>query len=771
MRKWQSASSQNLPSTSKQQPSHEKICLETHTWHAKRFHMIDKWGYKIPHYLKDKSSKVSYNAATKNCLLQDISYYTCIEIVGKKNLLEATLKEHCNPKKTFAAKMYTDGQKEGMVMFFKKNGYPQFPIGNVNFFWKLSYTKKKTIWIWVHPAFYSDFLSEIISSIEFKHNNAEQNKTDISHNLNDMYTNDAGCKMLVLKYALNRFSLSGPTALTVLKEALHVPSLIELDLDSKNCPMTKEQYSSLNEKLDTSTGNNVSVQPVEKMVIDENEKDTKGLTIQDRKEIMWHTKYYKKRENIEAFKIQKQMWQSLKVLESPRFPLPTYIIALTVLDPRFYLPVRSTKTEIPSSAENLHSQLSNNLNRSPIWNAQIRQIVSSSCVSKHTIDKIELGMSDNPYFSKDAKIPILLIQKPAVTSSGLGSRIDIIIPSRWAMAFWMALLMRSPLVGGLRETKLVVFESLGPYGPDINDPDTPAYREEASTRKEELTNEYFSHSPIQRVNFIKFGIWSPFFCDWKNLTKDWSDVEDFYVLRHFRLLALLRTVIKTIEHKNARSKSTVQGSQFDFREFDEYQNCLVQVKLSILNIGTLDDFAIICIPTPNDLRSFENNENYDGPMEKCHTDRNEEYRKILRRLHLMELEQLRHRVKLRYRVKRKKTSQDNVLPEEFDDIHDEINSAKRQKMISDHAEEMRKLYLPESTKVRHSCGREVMGYVTMGGYPFLRRKFIGIGYVTLPSLLKIIRKKSNIVLVRNNKELQYRFVRLEILVDINKRCK
>ncbi|XP_025266292.1 ribonucleases P/MRP protein subunit POP1 [Camponotus floridanus] len=754
----ESVSSKNLPSTSKQQPSHENICLETHTWHEKRFHMIDKWEYKIPYYSKDKSLQASYNAVTKNCLLQDISYYICIEIVGEKNWLEATLKEHCNPKKNFAAKMYTNGQREGTIMFFKKNGYPQFPIGNVNFFWKLSETNIKTIWIWVHPAFYSDFLSEIISSFEFKQNNAEQDRTDISHNLNDLYTNDAGCEMRVLKYALNRFRLSGPTALTVLKEALRVPSLTELD--SENCPMTEEEdSSSSDEKLDTSTGSNISVRTLLKMTIDE--KAIKDLTIQDLKEKMWYTKYYKERENVEAFKIQEQMWQSMKVLGSPSFLPSNMIIGLTVSDPHFYLPARM-KTEVPSSAESLCCQLPTDLIRSPIWDAQIRQIVSNSCVSTNIIEFICVAtMSNSPYFNKDAKIPILLIQKPAVAPSGLGSRIDIIIPSRWALSFWIALTMLTPLVGGLRETKLVVFESLGTYVPDFNDPDTPAYKREASNRKKKLTNEYFSHSANQRVNFIKYGIRSPFFCDWKNLTKGWSDVEDFYVLRHFRLLAHLRKEIKTLKRGNARSKSTVQELEFDFQKFDQYKNCLVQVQLSMMGKRTPKEFAIICMPKRKDFRRFQNNRNYDGPVEKCHIDRNEESRKMLRRLHWRQLEQLRRR------VKRKKMFLGNILPGKFDVIPDESNRAKlwkHRKMMLDHMKEMRIFYLPESMEVRHSCDREVMGYVTIGGYSFLRGEHIGIGYVTLPSLLKIIRKKSNIVLVRNTEELQYRFARLEILI-------
>lgn len=441
-----SANGQNLPSTNKR-PSRKyrrrprnllseysrrqrnKIWLETHIWHAKRFHMIDKWGYRIANYSNDKCFRANYRAITKHCLLQDISYYTCIEIVGEESLLKTTLKTHCNPLTlTFAAKIYTNGHREGTLMFFKKNGYPHFPIGNVHFFWRSSEADIRTIWIWVHPAFYNDFLNEIISSFEFKQNNAERNTTDITHDLNYLYTNDAGCKMIVLRNALNRFRLHGPLALNVLREALQIPSLTELDFDPEmNRIITEEQDSSLNnEKLEASKisiDNNISTQPMERMAIDESKENTsifQDLNIQDLGKKLWHTKYYKKRENMEAFKIQEQLWQSMKFLGSPNFLPTNMIIGLIVLDPRFYLPEKRTKCKSETFFQ-LKSvyQLPTDSNCSPIWDAQIRHIVSNSCVSTSTINKLRSeclvpGMANDQYFNKDimAKIPILLIQKP-----------------------------------------------------------------------------------------------------------------------------------------------------------------------------------------------------------------------------------------------------------------------------------------------------------------------------------------------------------------------
>lgn len=147
----------------------KKFWLETHIWHAKRFHMIEKWGCKIADRSTQKRFRTNYRAVTQQCLLQDISYYCCIEIQGPSDLLKSELRKHCNTTEiTFAAKIFSQGTKEGTLMFFKRNGYPQYPIGNVNFMWNTNQSNTSTIWIWAHPSFYMELLTEIIESFEFQ---------------------------------------------------------------------------------------------------------------------------------------------------------------------------------------------------------------------------------------------------------------------------------------------------------------------------------------------------------------------------------------------------------------------------------------------------------------------------------------------------------------------------------------------------------------------------------------------------------------------------
>ncbi len=46
------------------------VWLETHIWHAKRFHMTERWGYRLALFPNDRSYRACYRAAANHCLLQ-----------------------------------------------------------------------------------------------------------------------------------------------------------------------------------------------------------------------------------------------------------------------------------------------------------------------------------------------------------------------------------------------------------------------------------------------------------------------------------------------------------------------------------------------------------------------------------------------------------------------------------------------------------------------------------------------------------------------------
>lgn len=71
-RKFRRKPSKLLEEYNRRQRNH--IWLETHIWFAKRFKMIDIWGYKLPLYSNEKCLKALYQSAMQYALLQDISY-------------------------------------------------------------------------------------------------------------------------------------------------------------------------------------------------------------------------------------------------------------------------------------------------------------------------------------------------------------------------------------------------------------------------------------------------------------------------------------------------------------------------------------------------------------------------------------------------------------------------------------------------------------------------------------------------------------------------
>lgn len=48
----------------------KNVWLETHVWHAKRFHMVKKWGYCLGDRPTYKCYRPSYRAMSSHCLLQ-----------------------------------------------------------------------------------------------------------------------------------------------------------------------------------------------------------------------------------------------------------------------------------------------------------------------------------------------------------------------------------------------------------------------------------------------------------------------------------------------------------------------------------------------------------------------------------------------------------------------------------------------------------------------------------------------------------------------------
>ncbi|XP_035230465.1 ribonucleases P/MRP protein subunit POP1-like [Stegodyphus dumicola] len=151
------------------------LWLETHLWHAKRFHMEKKWEYTLPICSTEKSFKASYKAAAKHTLLFDLSYYCCIELRGSEKQLLTELAYLTDASTGFTFESYLNGTKEGFCVLYHPKTYPFQAIGPVSFIWEANISSNvlqidselcnhfRKLWIWCHPTIHSEIVEVLVN--------------------------------------------------------------------------------------------------------------------------------------------------------------------------------------------------------------------------------------------------------------------------------------------------------------------------------------------------------------------------------------------------------------------------------------------------------------------------------------------------------------------------------------------------------------------------------------------------------------------------------
>lgn len=540
--------------------------LETHIWHAKRFHMVEKWGYKLPDRPCDKAFRACYRATAKHCLLQDISYYSCVEIEGPRNVLLERLKEMCDPRTGLGlgAKAFLKGSREGQTVLFRPGSDSKQAVGGVYFNWKPSV--ESVLWFWVHPAFYAEVLDELVKLLSVS---AVESDTEVKERT--FVNKELSVRLSELRFELTRFRLTGPLSHAVLQDSLKIA-------DPNN--------------------------PSE-----------------------WFKQYLSDDNNRQNFANQIEYWKSITGATDPAELSPHLILSLIVTDPRFNLPskrMKAVNNTKPFNGDVFSSQT--DIAASPLWDESVRQKVKQSKLSNATIAEMrsQLLVPGTELEGLEVPVPIIIIQRPGSANKNLGYAAgwDVIVPSGWAQAFWMAFVMRGARTGGLRESSSMDFE-MG--RPDFLKPDTLAGRKEEEDRLEEMRERYFRLPPNKRTNYCKYSIVSPFKCDWNLLVNDWMErkVDGFRVLRDIKLLQSINSFV---------TKNKIAEENINFK-----QNYIVPVRLKMKQKGCPRQFSVICLPKQADFKI--------EPVEPKKEDPNQASRKRLRKEHKELLKTLRRRRK------------------------------------------------------------------------------------------------------------------------------
>ncbi|XP_037970774.2 ribonucleases P/MRP protein subunit POP1 [Plutella xylostella] len=555
--------------------------LETHIWHAKRFHMIERWGYRLAHAPCDKGFRACYRATSAHCLMQDISYLTPIKITGTpehiKTLFSMITSGSCGLSIT--ARAYITGNRQGRIHLYKPNEYPLGYVGKVTFIWENSSEDNKNLWLFVHPSQVKEIeclLNELLKTyLSMDDGSAVPEKR---RKFNENCSQHV--KIQVFTGSFNIFRLTGPKSHQILANTF-------------KCVNDNEKFR--------------------------NDK--------------WVSSHYSGKTSQLKLDEKKKYWENIIKAASPSQLSPHIVLGLVVKDPRLSRPSKRTKAKRDIyediNIEDL-KMIPPSASISPVWNTDMYEVMKENRLTNgqfvEHITKTQLVPGE--VYEEDRalqSIPVVLIQRPGSQVSefkklGYGCGWDIIVPSGYGLPFWQTFIMFGARPGGLRETESLSFEMGECYLP----PDSLAGNTEEKRIEADMKEKYFRRPPSKRVNYTKLGINSPFIPQWNILLKDWSNqnVNSFFVMRDRQLLEQLQECL----HRKSK-----------LPHLENSAVCLVPVYLHMAKRGSLRKHAVICLPKSGDISVI------NTLREAQHEDSNEKLRKQMRVEHKKNVKQLKRR--------------------------------------------------------------------------------------------------------------------------------
>ncbi|XP_067887249.1 ribonucleases P/MRP protein subunit POP1 isoform X2 [Heterodontus francisci] len=477
----------------------KNIWLETHIWHAKRFHMVKKWGYCLGNKPTTKSYRACYRAMTKQCLLQDLSYYCCLELNGTEdNLLKALARlSSRDAGATFASVACLSGKCQGSLVLYKADQYPEMPLGPVTFLWRPkaqseSLSENRQLWIWAHPALKMDLLTElqlVCQCLDAPVPEPAPSECKTVTHTTEKQTEVVGLKRKLQDKAEEEVIPEKKIIGDGTRDPLKTLSWTSLTTGIVIEDLTMEI---LRYRLIGPLSHCVMVEALLAATVPKNSEGTKELGLR-----CWWSEYCRRSENVALHNRQGGILLLLPDLEKIRE------LCLNGI-----------------GAECAQSQ---------IWDRSIRNIVTETKISEQELNRmrskllvpgthLDLGL-------QESKIPILFVQQPGKMTgqenTGWGSGWDILIPKGWGMAFWIPLIYRGARAGGLQEgVKHSQYKGLPRFPDDF--PDCPAGIQHSEETEKELMGKYKRYPPAKRPNYIHHGTMTPFRCPWQRLVEEWE---------------------------------------------------------------------------------------------------------------------------------------------------------------------------------------------------------------------------------------------------------
>ncbi|TSK20265.1 Ribonucleases P/MRP protein subunit POP1 [Bagarius yarrelli] len=650
--------------------------LETHIWHAKRFHMLKKWGYCLGDKPTYKCYRASYRAMDSGCLLQDLSYYCCLELHGPEeqllNALSRLTSKDAGP--TFAAVSCLSGKKEGNVMLYKADQYPHQPLGPVSFLWRpcCSTSPDRQLWIWAHPSLKQDLLPELQAVCQCfeaitpavvevvpsqnlaKENPAPPATSDTTYKPQGTLKRKRKLASDIQKeYPAKKIvgdgtrSLTTPVSWRSCKTSVVISDLtMEIVRYRLIGPLS---HSVLTEILVPAT---------------DCENDTK-TTLSP----FWWPEECKKEESMSLHRQQTEILQLLRGVYSTTELPAGCVLGLTVDDPRLFLSAKKGKAmpnlyqiQVGVNEEQRKNFILGGVPsacaQSALWEKSVRENVTNNKISEQDLNRMKrelLVPGSRLPTPAQGRVPILLVNRAGKQLGeeriGWGSGWDLLLPKGWGMAFWIPLVYCGVRVGGLQMSLKHSQYRCVPHFPH-DYPDCPAGVRFQEQQEIELLEKFKRYPPSKRTNYIKYGCLAPFRCPWQQLVEEWEEKLKHVDMQNTTTISMKDATLLSGDGLNSASAFSVLRSRKVLRQLSvwcrpssntrrapssccgvpplsteatislqaQWKRCILWVRVRVLGKGQPALHAMLCMPTAKDLQQLRDDPQWCGPTELQHTD-------------------------------------------------------------------------------------------------------------------------------------------------------
>ncbi|KAG7470041.1 hypothetical protein MATL_G00135510 [Megalops atlanticus] len=641
----------------------KNVWLETHIWHAKRFHMVKRWGYCLGDRPTYKCYRACYRAMSSYCLLQDLSYYCCVELQGPEEQLLPALSRLTSKEAgpTFATALCLSGRRQGSAVLYRVDRYPTQPLGPVLFLWRprSEHSTHRQLWIWAHPTMKQDLLPElqavcqctvaVVPPVPVAHPAAEPDPAPAPG-----LTETAGKE----QPAGRKRKRAGKES----EVAVPVKKILGDGTRSPTTPVSWKSNSTeiVIRDLTMEIVRYRLIGPLSHSVLTDTLTPASECEAASKTETscFWWPEHCKEEGNMSLHREQANIFQLLKgVFSTAEIPAGS-VFGLTVDDPRLTLPGKKTKAgpdiqQLQGGDEDADRRRALTLQgvperccQSSLWDESVRDNVTTNKIPEQELNRMKSELlvpgSRLCPTPPQGRVPVLLVQQAGKQvgseMASWGAGWDLLLPKGWGMAFWVPLVYRGVRIGGLQEA-LKHSQNKGASHFPHDFPDCPAGTRFQQEQETELCDAYKRRPPAKRTNYIKHGCLAPFPSEWREASapkpegatshsdSGVSPQSGFTVLRNRKVLRKLSAWCTPTTSRGQRSWRSAQSTQVEQLSPASaasvcavHSRTLVWARLSLLRKGRPTLHAMVCVPTPDDIKQLRQDPAFCGPQEPRHVD-------------------------------------------------------------------------------------------------------------------------------------------------------